>query len=128
MKTKSVASCILGIIFSIIGALAAYAFDVVIIFLVLALNQNAFIMLIPYINIGAYVFSFIASIISLFNSKVSGILMIISSVINLVLLIVICVWLKKSTFLIMLFWLPAIIILIIGINAFKKAKKQQKMS
>ncbi|MBQ9795783.1 MAG: hypothetical protein IJW36_02320 [Clostridia bacterium] len=122
MKTKSVSSCVLGIIFSIIGAIGAYVFDVVLIFLVLAIKPNPFIMLIPYVNIGAYVISFIGSIICLFNRKVSGIIMIISSIINFVLLIVLCIWLKLFHFLFIVFWLPALITLIIAIRDIKKSK------
>lgn len=124
MKTKSISSCIIGIIFSIIGAICAYAFDVVLIFLVLAIKQNGFILLIPYLHIGAYIISFIGAIISLFNAKISGIIMIISSIINILLLVTLCIWLKQIHFLFVLFWLPAIIILIIGIKALKKSSKQ----
>ena len=128
MKTKSISSCILGIIFSIIGALCAYAFNVVFIFLTIALKQNPYVFLITYVNIGAYVISFIGAIISSFNAKVSGIIMCISSIINLIFLAVICIWLKEMHLLIILFWLPAIFILITGLNAIKKAKKEQKKS
>ena len=120
MKTKSISSCVLGIIFSIIGAFASYIFDVVVIFLVLAIKQNYFIMLIPYINIGAYIISFIGAIVSLFNAKASGIIMIISAMINLLLLIVLCFSLKIFHFLFIVFWFPSVIILIVGVSALKK--------
>ena len=123
MKTKSIPSCILGIIFSIIGALCAYAFDVVLIFLIIAIKQNSFVLLLPYVNIGAYVISFIGAIISLFNVKVSGIIMVLSAIINIVCLVILCVLLKQIHILFILFLLPALILLIIGINAIKKSKR-----
>ena len=123
MKTKSISSCILGIIFSIIGALCAYAFDVVLIFLIIAIKQNPFVLLLPYVNIGAYIISFIGAFISLFNIKVSGIIMVLSAIINIVCLVILWVLLKQIHILFILFWLPALILLIIGIKAIKKSKR-----
>ena len=123
MKTKSVSSCLLGIILSVIGAACAYAFDVIFLFLVFVIKHNYFIMLIPYIHIGAYVIAFIGSIISLFNTKISGITMILSSIININLLIALCIWIKQFHILILLFWLPTLLILIVGIKTLNKHKK-----
>ncbi len=128
MKTKSIPYCVLGVVFSIIGALCAYVFDVLIIVLSLVIKQNVFIMLIPYVNIGLYVISFISAIICLFNAKISGIITIVSSIINIILFVVLLVWLKVYEILIIaiLLCLPSIILLIIGLRSLRKHNKQKK--
>lgn len=126
MKTKSISCCVLGVVFSIIGAFCAYVFDVLLIFLIFAIKQNPYIILLPYINIGMYVVSLAGAIICLFNKKVSGIIMLISSIINVLLLVVLCIWLKQFHILFVLFWLPTLFILIIAFTALIKSKQQKK--
>ena len=128
MKTKSIPCCVLGLIFSIIGALCAYVFDVLIIVLSLVIKQNVFILLIPYASIGLYVISFISAFICLFNAKISGIITTISSIINIILFVVLLGWLKVYEIFIIaiLLGLPSIILLIIGLSAIRKHNKQKK--
>ena len=121
---KSLSSFYVGIIFSIIGFISSYFLGAVILLLTIAIQPNSFISLIPYINLITYVLSFIGAIFSLFKAKISGIIMLTSSIFSLILFAILCFGLKMINFIFILFWLPTLFILIASIIAFKNSKNK----
>ena len=120
---KNISAFIIGLIFSIIGAIASYAFSTVWIFLSLAtVNLSMFTML-PLINIAFYALALIGSILCLFKAKIGGRIMVIAAVLSLILFAELCIILKSIHFVLILFWLPSLFILISGNSAIKKYKK-----
>ena len=118
---KSLPSFILGLILSIIGAIAAYVFYAIFI-LIGAFTGHfyAVISLLPMVNILSFGISFVGSIICLTNRKVGGTIMIFASIISLICYAVIIISLKIYQFNVLLFAIPTLLILITGIIAIKK--------
>lgn len=123
---KSVPSFVLGLIFSIIGALAAYLFYAIFI-LVGAFTGHiaSIITILPLLNLFSFGISFIGAIVCLINKKVGGIILIVASVISLICYIVIMISLKLFDFVVYLFAIPSLIILFAGILALKKKKQTE---
>ena len=122
---KSVSACICGIIFSIIGAIASYVFCTIYLFLSLALASLSIVSFVPLINLAVYALALIGSIVCLFKAKPGGIIMIISAILSLICMVVICIALKVFNAGILICWIPALIILLIGTSAVKKHNKNK---
>jgi len=122
---KSVPAFVLGLIFSIIGALSAYLYYAIFI-LVGAFSGHLFtaVTVLPILNLISFGISFLGSIICLIKRQVGGSILIIASIISLICYIVTIVCLKIYKPSIFIFLIPTIIIFLCGIIALKKSKKQ----
>ena len=120
---KSIPAFVLGLIFSIIGAISAYLFYAVFI-LVGALTQamQTAIIVLPILNLICFAISFVGSILCLFHKKVGGIILLLASIISLTCYIVIIIKLKLSSLRFLFFTIPTIIILIVSLTTFKTKK------
>ena len=122
---KAIPSFVIGLIFSILGAISATFFMVVTIFVeafsIGALNDS--LIIVTLINILTFAISFIASFFCFKLAKVGGIMMLISSIISLICFAIICITLKTISFLVMIFWIPTVLIFVAGILACKLSKR-----
>ena len=121
---KSVPAFVLGLIFTIIGAIASYIFYAIFILVgTFTGHIHSIVTLLPLVNLFSFAISFVGSIFCLIKRKVGGIILILSSIISLICFVVIITTLKLYDFDVFLFVVPTIIILIAGIIALKKSHK-----
>ena len=124
---KSISSFALGLIFSIIGAIAGYFFWFVFT-LVGAFSQgvaNTIFTILPLINFITFIVSFIGSFFCLWKAKIGGIIMLISSTISAICLITVLAFSKSIQVIHALFIIPTLVILITSILAIIKKPKTQ---
>ncbi|MBO5954705.1 MAG: hypothetical protein J6Q13_01905 [Clostridia bacterium] len=120
---KSIPAFILGLILSIIGAISAYLFYGVFIIIGVFTNTiQTLVTLLPLINIISFGIAFIGSIFCLIKKKIGGIILLIASTISLLCYIVVIITLKLYQFNVLIFIVPTILILIIGLTTFKTKK------
>ncbi len=125
---KSVLAFILGLIMSIIGAIASYLFFAVYIIVGTFSGQiGSIFTLLPLINLASFGISCIGSILCLIKKKVGGIILIFASIISLVCYITLMISIKLYDFKIVLFMIPTIIIFLAGIIAIKKRSSQKNI-
>lgn len=118
---KSISGFVLGLIFSIIGAISSYLFYGVFILLgVLTQAIQTLVTILPLINLISFGISFIGSIFCLINKKVGGIILLIASVISLICYIVIIIAIKLYHISALIFMIPTIIIFIVSLTTFKQ--------
>ena len=123
---KSIPAFIVGIIFSILGAISSYIFFTFVIFVVAFSDlPSPPISILPLINILPFAISFIGSIVCMFRKKVGGILLIVSAIISFLCYLAIIFSIKLYDINVILFMIPTIFILIAGLIAVKPKKKVQ---
>ncbi len=123
MKKKSIPSFVFGVIFSIIGAIAAYLFyGVFIIVGALTKAIQSIATILPLLNLICFGISFIASIFFLIRKKIGGIILIVANTISLICYIVVIVALKIYQFNMFIFMIPTVLLLIIGATSLKTKK------
>lgn len=119
---KSILAFVIGLIFSLIGAICAYIFLVV--FGLVGAFANGTIQklcnVLPFINISTFALSLIGSFFCLSKPKVGGILMLIASITSLICLAILFINLKTFSVSSALLILPSVLILASGIIAVKK--------
>lgn len=122
---KSVPAFVIGLIFSIIGAICAYAFWAV--FVLLSITQKGAVQalcnILPLINMATFVLSFIGCCFCFSKAKIGGILMLVASIISIICFVLLFILLKAFDVMASLFLIPTIFILIAGLMAITKSKK-----
>ena len=127
---KSVPAFVVGLIFSIIGAIVGYVFWAV--FVLLSITQKGATQtlcnILPMINMATFALSFIGCIFCLIKPKVGGIIMLAASIISILCFVALFILLKSFNFLTFLFMIPSFIILIAGVIALNKRTKSQTIN
>ena len=125
--TKSISSFVLGLVFSIIGAIAGYVLWLIGIFVgafSTGMIQTIFLIL-PIINLVTFIISFTGCFFCLWKARIGGIIMFIASTISLICLITIFITFKDFSFVYFLFLSPTIVLFVNSINAISKKQKTQ---
>ena len=119
---KSVLAFVLGLIFSIIGAISTLVFNVAFIFVAAFTTGTlqSIATIVPYINLIALAISLVGSFICLSKAKIGGIIMMISAILSIVCFIMICIAFKTINPVIIFFWMPTFILFLTSIVAIKK--------
>ena len=124
---KSISSFVLGLVFSIIGAIAGYVLWLIGIFVgafSTGMIQTIFLIL-PIINLVTFIISFTGCFFCLWKARIGGIIMFIASTISLICLITIFITFKDFSFVYFLFLSPTIVLFVNSINAISKKQKTQ---
>ena len=114
---RSVPAFIVGLISSIVGAVASYLIFVVV-GLIGAFSVGAtqqILTIFPFLNMGTFVLAFIGSCFCLGIPKTGSIILFIASGLSTICHIFICIGLKSFNILFILFWLPTLFVIIAGI-------------
>ena len=125
--TKSISSFVLGLVFSIIGAIAGYVLWLIGTFVgafSTGMIQTIFLIL-PIINLVTFIISFTGCFFCLWKARIGGIIMFIASTISLICLITIFITFKDFSFVYFLFLSPTIVLFVNSINAISKKHKTQ---
>lgn len=125
---KCISGFVLGLIFSLLGALASYILWIVCV-LVAAFSKGALDILVylPLINIATYVLSLVGCCFCFGKPKVAGIIMLIAGALSSIILVTIFVMLKAFDVMYILFVIPTLIILLSSMLSFLKARKAKRM-
>lgn len=119
---KSTLAFVLGLVFSIIGAISTLIFNLVFIFVGIFASGalQAIATITPYINLLALAISLIGSFVCLSKARVGGIIMMVSVIISITCLALICIAFKTINAPIIFFWFPTFILFLTAIVAIKK--------
>lgn len=125
---KCISGFVLGLIFSLLGALASYVLWIVCV-LVVAFSQShlAILAYLPLINIATYVISLVGCCFCFAKPKVAGIIMLVGGGLSAIILTTIFVMLKVFNAIFILFVIPTLIILLASMLSFLKARKAKRM-
>ena len=124
---KSIPTFILGLVFSIIGAIAGYVLWLIGVF-VGAFSTGAIqtiFLTLPTINLITFVISFIGCFFCLWKARIGGIIMFVASTISIICMTVIFVIINEVTGTYYLFFIPTLAILTNSIIAICIKKKPQ---
>ena len=126
---KCVSGFILGLVFSILGAIASYILWIVTVLVAaFSLGKAASILAyLPLINIGTYVISLVGCCFCFAKPKVAGIIMLIAGILSTICLTTVFVLLKAFDVMFILFVIPTLIILLASMLSFLKARKAKRM-
>lgn len=126
---KCVSGFILGLVFSILGAIASYILWIVTVLVAaFSLGKAASILAyLPLINIGTYVISLVGCCFCFAKPKVAGIIMLVAGILSTICLTTVFVLLKAFDVMFILFVIPTLIILLASMLSFLKARKAKRM-
>ena len=122
---KSIAGFVLGLVFSLLGAIASYILWVVTV-LVAAFsfgNAPGILAYLPLINISTYVISLVGCCFCFAKPKVGGIIMLVAGLLSTICLTTVFILLKAFDVMFILFVIPTFMILLAAILSLIKAKK-----
>lgn len=123
---RSVPAFILGLLFSIIGAIAAIIFYLAFIIIgAFTGDLFAFVALLPLLNILCFGIAFIGSIMCIVRRKIGGTMLIISSIISLACYGILLLTLGLHNAEVFYYLIPSGVLLLSGIIAFIKKKNKQ---
>lgn len=126
---KCISGFVLGLIFSILGAISSYVLWIVTV-LVAAFslgNAPGILAYLPLINIITYVVSLVGCCFCFAKPKVAGIIMLIAGILSSICLTIVFVLLKAFDAMFILFVIPTLIILLASMLSFLKARKAKRM-
>ncbi len=122
---KSIPAFVIGLIFSIIGAICAYLFWMVFVLIgaFTGGNLGAALTVLPMVNLASFAISFVGCFFCFRKAKVGGIIMLSASILSLACFLVISILLKSFNIIQILFWLPTVLVMVAGMLGIKASRK-----